>query len=71
MSELEAEAVKSGKEMENKELTPKRRKTMKDKGAKGSETNEIEVDALRQVQWQEEMKHVCDRCQKRKNVVCQ
>jgi hypothetical protein len=50
MAELEAEAAKSGEEIDE-EPTPKKRRTAVSR-TKSSETEEMEVDGGAQVQWQ-------------------
>jgi hypothetical protein len=62
MAELEAEAAKSGEKMEDEEPTPKRRRTVKGKGAEDSETDGMEVDVTRQTQWKEDGDWKCDVC---------
>jgi hypothetical protein len=62
MAELEAEAAKSGEEMEDEEPTPKRRRTAKGKGAEDSETDGMEVDVTGQTQWKEDGDRKCDVC---------
>jgi hypothetical protein len=64
MAELEAEAVKSGEEMED-EPTPKRRRTAVAR-TESSKTEGIEVDSGAQVQWQVDADRVCDVCWTRK-----
>jgi hypothetical protein len=64
MAELEAEAAKSGEEMED-EPTPKRRRTAVAR-TESSETEGIEVDGGAQVQWQVDTDRVCDVCRTRK-----